>query len=242
MKTIYLQNGLTGDSPILDIEDWKKQISPQRFSFNNDFGSFSTVELFLYGKNKFRVVVTVRAKKKDGTTAIKQTEKIYSNDLYNNFIADLTKRIKNPYKSKAQQRLFHALAAKGKISPDIVTEYDKESAGLDLPERVGNPNKSYPRIKTTKDIFKPNQYNKNWYAVKVNHDIQVNLSLSQDGKDYYISFSKGLMPLNEAVEKNWIASYSKKYDTLKEVKQYLVDYANHYLAYEYFPKDVYLYD
>lgn len=148
----------------------------------------------------------------------------------------------NPYKSKAQQRLFHALAATGKISPDMVAEYDKESAGLDLPERVGNPNKSYPSIKTTKDIFKPNQYNKNWYAVKVNQDIQVNLSLSQDGKDYYISFSKGLMPLNEAVEKNWIASYSKKYDSLKEVKQYLVDYANHYLAYEYFPKDVYLYD
>lgn len=44
----------------------------------------------------------------------------------------------NPYKSKAQQRLFHALAAKGKISSDIVAEYDRESADLDLPERVSN--------------------------------------------------------------------------------------------------------
>lgn len=62
---------------------------------------------------------------------------------------------KNPYKSKAQERLFHALAAKGRISPDIVAEYDKESTGLDLPERVSNPTTR----KALEDNIKKRVYN-----------------------------------------------------------------------------------
>lgn len=41
-----------------------------------------------------------------------------------------------PYRSEAQRRKFHELLAQGKISPEIVMKWDKESEGLELPERV----------------------------------------------------------------------------------------------------------
>jgi hypothetical protein len=39
-----------------------------------------------------------------------------------------------PYKSQAQRRLFHWLADQGKIAPQIVDEYDRESKGKKMPE------------------------------------------------------------------------------------------------------------
>ena len=42
----------------------------------------------------------------------------------------------NPYASRAQQRLFHALAARGEMDPRVVREYDVASRGMKLPQRV----------------------------------------------------------------------------------------------------------
>lgn len=43
-----------------------------------------------------------------------------------------------PYKSKAQQRAFHAKLARHEISPKVVHEFDEATKGhyQDLPERV----------------------------------------------------------------------------------------------------------
>lgn len=41
-----------------------------------------------------------------------------------------------PYKSQAQRRLFHHLAKQGKLSPEVVEEYDRESKGKKMPEYV----------------------------------------------------------------------------------------------------------
>lgn len=43
-----------------------------------------------------------------------------------------------PYKSKAQQRAFHAKLARHEISPAVVHEFDQATKGHygDLPERV----------------------------------------------------------------------------------------------------------
>ena len=40
-----------------------------------------------------------------------------------------------PYKSKAQQRLFHAKEARGEISHKVVKEYDRATNFKKLPER-----------------------------------------------------------------------------------------------------------
>lgn len=40
-----------------------------------------------------------------------------------------------PYKSKAQQRKFHAMAERGEISKKTVEEFDKASKGKKLPEK-----------------------------------------------------------------------------------------------------------
>lgn len=42
-----------------------------------------------------------------------------------------------PYKSNAQRRKFHAMEARGQISPATVAEFDAASKGKSLPERVG---------------------------------------------------------------------------------------------------------
>ncbi len=39
-----------------------------------------------------------------------------------------------PYKSQAQRRLFHFLAKQGKLAPEMVEEYDRESKGKKMPE------------------------------------------------------------------------------------------------------------
>ena len=41
-----------------------------------------------------------------------------------------------PYKSQAQRAKFHAMAARGEISPATVKEYDQASKGKKLPARV----------------------------------------------------------------------------------------------------------
>lgn len=40
-----------------------------------------------------------------------------------------------PYASRAQQRKFHAMQARGEISPKTVREFDRASKGKRLPER-----------------------------------------------------------------------------------------------------------
>lgn len=41
-----------------------------------------------------------------------------------------------PYKSRAQQRYFHAAEARGEISKKTVNEFDKASKGKKLPKRA----------------------------------------------------------------------------------------------------------
>lgn len=41
-----------------------------------------------------------------------------------------------PYKSKAQQRKFHAMEARGEISHSTVEEFDKATNYRNLPDRV----------------------------------------------------------------------------------------------------------
>lgn len=42
-----------------------------------------------------------------------------------------------PYKSEAQRRKFHAMLNEGKISKEVVSEFDTASKGKKLPERIG---------------------------------------------------------------------------------------------------------
>ena len=41
-----------------------------------------------------------------------------------------------PYKSRAQQRLFHHLVAQGKLAPEVAEEYDAASKGKKIPQFV----------------------------------------------------------------------------------------------------------
>ena len=41
-----------------------------------------------------------------------------------------------PFKSKAQRRKFAALLVQGKISPETYEEWNRETGGKKLPERV----------------------------------------------------------------------------------------------------------
>ena len=41
-----------------------------------------------------------------------------------------------PFKSKAQRRKFAALLVEGKISPETYEEWNRETGGKKLPERV----------------------------------------------------------------------------------------------------------
>ena len=50
-----------------------------------------------------------------------------------------------PYKSRSQQRLFHAMEARGEMDPATVKEYDKASKGKKLPEKVKG--KKFSRLK-----------------------------------------------------------------------------------------------
>jgi len=55
-----------------------------------------------------------------------------------------------PYVSNAQRKKFHVLLEQGKISPDVVKEYDEASKGLNLPERVGKNSSKKKKIRFNK--------------------------------------------------------------------------------------------
>ena len=50
-----------------------------------------------------------------------------------------------PFKSKAQRRKFAELLVKGEISPETYEEWNRETGGKELPERV---NKAKTKMKT----------------------------------------------------------------------------------------------
>jgi hypothetical protein len=54
-----------------------------------------------------------------------------------------------PFKSQAQRRKFAELLVEGKISPDTFEEWNRETGGAKLPERVGRK-KSGTRKPTAK--------------------------------------------------------------------------------------------
>ena len=50
-----------------------------------------------------------------------------------------------PFKSKAQRRKFAALLVEGKISPETYEEWNRETGGKLLPERVKKKKKAASR-------------------------------------------------------------------------------------------------
>ena len=56
-----------------------------------------------------------------------------------------------PFKSKAQRRKFAELLVKGEISPETYEEWNRETGGKELPERVQHTAKrKAPKRKTAK--------------------------------------------------------------------------------------------
>ena len=53
-----------------------------------------------------------------------------------------------PFKSKAQRRKFAELLMKGEISPETFEEWNRETGGAKLPERVKPKPKRKPRAKS----------------------------------------------------------------------------------------------
>ena len=55
-----------------------------------------------------------------------------------------------PFKSKAQRRKFAELLVKGEITPETYEEWNRETGGAELPERVKPKAKPGKRKKTTR--------------------------------------------------------------------------------------------
>jgi hypothetical protein len=55
-----------------------------------------------------------------------------------------------PFKSKAQRRKFAELLVKGEISPETYEEWNRETGGKELPERVAPKAKKKARKAKTK--------------------------------------------------------------------------------------------
>jgi hypothetical protein len=55
-----------------------------------------------------------------------------------------------PFKSKAQRRKFAELLVKGEISPETYEEWNRETGGRQLPERVKRKNKKKKAKRTRK--------------------------------------------------------------------------------------------
>ena len=53
-----------------------------------------------------------------------------------------------PFKSKAQRRKFAALLVEGKISPETYEEWNRETGGQELPERVNRSKKKAKKRKS----------------------------------------------------------------------------------------------
>ena len=54
-----------------------------------------------------------------------------------------------PFKSQAQRRKFAELLVQGKISNKTFEEWNRETGGKKLPERVTKPKKKAPKKKTS---------------------------------------------------------------------------------------------
>ena len=59
-----------------------------------------------------------------------------------------------PFKSKAQRRKFAELLVKGEISPETYEEWNRETGGKILPERVKKKAKKSSRKKTARKAKK----------------------------------------------------------------------------------------
>jgi len=55
-----------------------------------------------------------------------------------------------PFKSKAQRRKFAELLVKGEISPETFEEWNRETGGAKLPERVKRGKKRSPKKRSAK--------------------------------------------------------------------------------------------
>jgi hypothetical protein len=55
-----------------------------------------------------------------------------------------------PFKSKAQRRKFAQLLVEGKITPEVYEEWNRETGGQHLPERVDKRTKAPRRKPTTR--------------------------------------------------------------------------------------------
>jgi hypothetical protein len=55
-----------------------------------------------------------------------------------------------PFKSKAQRRKFAQLLVEGKITPEVFEEWNRETGGEKLPERVEQKKKRKARTKATR--------------------------------------------------------------------------------------------
>ena len=59
-----------------------------------------------------------------------------------------------PFKSKAQRRKFAQLLVEGEITPEVFEEWNRETGGAHLPERVGKkarkPSRPRRKRKTTR--------------------------------------------------------------------------------------------
>ena len=53
-----------------------------------------------------------------------------------------------PFKSKAQRRKFAELLVRGKIKPETFEEWNRETGGAKLPERVRPRKRAKPKRKT----------------------------------------------------------------------------------------------
>jgi len=61
-----------------------------------------------------------------------------------------------PFKSQAQRRKFAELLVKGEISPETFEEWNRETGGRKLPERVRKPkSKTRPKTRTRKKTSRP---------------------------------------------------------------------------------------
>ena len=57
-----------------------------------------------------------------------------------------------PFKSKAQRRKFAELLVKGEISPETYEEWNRETGGKHLPERVKPKSKRAKKRKTKRKV------------------------------------------------------------------------------------------
>ena len=55
-----------------------------------------------------------------------------------------------PFKSKAQRRKFAELLVKGEITPEVYEEWNRETGGKVLPERVQHKTKTKKRARRKK--------------------------------------------------------------------------------------------